>query len=125
MGADPWGVQEKLKPAERPFNRAALEELLTRRFYFRPSFEIYNGVAGLYDLGPPGCAVQANILALWRQHFVLEEQMLEVDCTIMTKDEVFKYVPAMTVCPCVRTGASYTTRPCMNVYLRALVPMYA
>ena len=78
------------KALERPFNRAALEEILTRRFFFRPSFEIYNGVAGLYDLGPPGCAVQANILSLWRQHFVLEEQMLEVDCTIMTKDEVFK-----------------------------------
>jgi len=46
---------------------------------------------GLYDLGPPGCAVQSNILHAWRQHFVLEEQMLEVDCTIMTKDEVFKY----------------------------------
>ena len=86
--------QEKTRPKEKTFNRAALEELLTRRFFFRPSFEIYNGVAGLYDLGPPGCAVQANILALWRQHFINEEQMLEVDCTIMTKDEVFKCVHA-------------------------------
>ena len=87
---------------ERPFNRAALEELLTRRFFFRPSFEIYNGVAGLYDLGPPGCAVQANILNIWRHHFILEEQMLEVDCTIMTKDEVFKSVPAARACAPMR-----------------------
>jgi glycyl-tRNA synthetase (class II) len=31
---------------------------------------------GLFDYGPPGCALQNNILAQWRQHFVLEEDML-------------------------------------------------
>jgi len=67
-----------------------VEDVLARRFFVRPSFDIYGGVAGLYDLGPPGCAVQANIVQQWRNHFILEEQMLEVDCTIMTKDEVFK-----------------------------------
>jgi len=30
----------------KPINRAGIEEMLTRRFFFRPSFEIYNGVAG-------------------------------------------------------------------------------
>lgn len=69
-----------------------MEELLSRRFFYRPSFEIYGAVAGFYDLGPSGCAIQANILSLWRQFFVLEEQMLELDCTIMTKDEVFVFV---------------------------------
>lgn len=73
----------------KKFSRANLEELLARRFFYRPSFDIYGSVAGFYDLGPPGCAIQANILNLWRQFFVLEEQMLEVDCTLMTKDEVF------------------------------------
>ncbi|KAF9111211.1 Glycine--tRNA ligase 1, mitochondrial [Mortierella sp. AM989] len=48
------------------------------------------GVAGLYDYGPPGCALQANILEIWRKHFVLEEDMLEVDCSIMTPAEVLK-----------------------------------
>ncbi|CAG8747915.1 3080_t:CDS:2, partial [Ambispora leptoticha] len=47
-------------------------------------------VAGLYDYGPPGSALQANILDLWRRHFVLEEDMLEVDCTIMTPSDVLK-----------------------------------
>lgn len=67
-----------------------LEELLKKRFFFAPAFSIYGGVAGLYDYGPPGCALQANILNLWRQHFVLEEQMLELDTTIMTPHDVLK-----------------------------------
>lgn len=32
-----------------------------------PSFKIYRGVAGLYDYGPPGCAVKSNVLSFWRQ----------------------------------------------------------
>ena len=72
------------------FNRVKLEELLRKRFFYAPAFSIYGGVAGLYDYGPPGCALQANILNLWRQHFVLEEQMLEVDTTVLTPHEVLK-----------------------------------
>lgn len=72
------------------FSRVKLEELLRKRFFYAPAFSIYGGVAGLYDYGPPGCALQANILNLWRQHFVLEEQMLEVDTTVMTPHDVLK-----------------------------------
>lgn len=49
-----------------------------RRLFYVPSFKIYGSVAGFYDYGPPGCAVKQNITAIWRQHFVLEESMLEV-----------------------------------------------
>jgi len=42
----------------------------------------------LYDWGPPGCAIKQNVLTLWRQHFVLEENMLEVDCTSITPEAV-------------------------------------
>lgn len=58
--------------------------------FYTPSFEIYGGTGGLYDYGPPGCALQANIVDLWRKHFVLEEDMLEVDCTVLTPSEVLK-----------------------------------
>ncbi|CAG8655128.1 3110_t:CDS:2, partial [Scutellospora calospora] len=47
-------------------------------------------VAGLYDYGPPGCALQSNILDLWRKHFVLEEEMLEMDGAIITLADVLK-----------------------------------
>ncbi|KAI9209444.1 uncharacterized protein BJ171DRAFT_487007 [Polychytrium aggregatum] len=72
------------------FDRAVLESLLIKRFFYAPSFQIYGGVAGLYDYGPPGAALQNNILQLWRQHFVLEEDMLEIECTNLTPEAVFK-----------------------------------
>ncbi|KAK6127902.1 hypothetical protein DH2020_038331 [Rehmannia glutinosa] len=62
----------------------------TQRLFYIPSFKIYGGVTGLYDYGPPGCAVKANVLAFWRQHFVLEENMLEVDCPCVTPEIVLK-----------------------------------
>ena len=43
------------------YNREKLENLIVRRFFVVPAFEIYNGVAGLYDYGPPGCALKQNI----------------------------------------------------------------
>ena len=71
-------------------NRSEMENLLKRRFFYDQSFAIYGGVNGLYDYGPVGCAIKSNILALWRRHFVLEEQMLEIDCSILTPEPVFK-----------------------------------
>ncbi|GAB1320153.1 Glycine--tRNA ligase 1, mitochondrial [Madurella fahalii] len=73
-----------------PLDKAALDAMLRRRMFYTPSYEIYGGVSGLYDYGPPGCALQANIIDLWRKHFVLEEDMLEVDCSVLTPHEVLK-----------------------------------
>eukprot|EP01104_Vermistella_antarctica_P020424 TRINITY_DN8727_c0_g1_i1.p1 TRINITY_DN8727_c0_g1~~TRINITY_DN8727_c0_g1_i1.p1 ORF type:complete len:682 (+),score=191.16 TRINITY_DN8727_c0_g1_i1:168-2048(+) len=71
-------------------NRPDLEDLLKRRFFFTPSFSIYGGVAGLYDYGPPGCAVKSNLTNYWRRHFVLEENMMEVECSNITPETVLK-----------------------------------
>ncbi|KAH7658748.1 Glycyl-tRNA synthetase/DNA polymerase subunit gamma-2 protein [Dioscorea alata] len=70
--------------------RQAVVNILERRLFIIPSFKIYRGVSGLYDYGPPGCAVKSNVLALWRQHFVMEENMLEVDCPCVTPEVVLK-----------------------------------
>ncbi|CAM6112278.1 unnamed protein product [Calypogeia fissa] len=70
-----------------------VEELLNNlmlELQTKKAFKIYGGFAGLYDYGPPGCAIKANVLALWRQHFVLEEGMLEVDCPCVTPKVVLK-----------------------------------
>lgn len=72
------------------FNRVGTEGLLKRRFFIAPSFEIYGGVAGLYDYGPPGCSVKNNLLAMWRQHFVVEEGMLELEASCLTPEVVLK-----------------------------------
>lgn len=72
------------------FDKTNLDSLLSRRFFFAPAFEIYGGVAGLYDYGPTGSALQANILDAWRKHYIIEEDMLELDTTIMTLSDVLK-----------------------------------
>ena len=74
----------------QPLDRQVLDSLLRRRLFYTPSFELYGGVSGLYDYGPPGCSLQANIIDIWRKHFVLEEDMLEVDCTALTPHDVLK-----------------------------------
>ncbi|CAG9813907.1 unnamed protein product [Phaedon cochleariae] len=72
------------------FDRAKMEDLLKRRFFYDQSFAIYGGITGQFDFGPMGCAFKANLLQIWRQFFVLEEQMLEVDCSVLTPEPVLK-----------------------------------
>lgn len=79
------------------FSRMQFESLLKRRFFFTESFEIYRTAPnyngdnrGLFDYGPPGCALLANIVNEWRRHFVIEENMLELDCTAITPEAVLK-----------------------------------
>ncbi|EMR08547.1 glycine-tRNA ligase [Pneumocystis murina B123] len=77
--------------SENPgFCRSRLEELLKKRFFYCPSFELYGGVSGLYDYGPPGMALEQNILEIWRKHFVHEENMLEIGTSIVTPHEVLE-----------------------------------
>ncbi|KAE9398565.1 glycyl-tRNA synthetase, partial [Gymnopus androsaceus JB14] len=73
-----------------PFDKGRLDALLNRRFFYAPAFEIYGGVAGLYDYGPSGSSLQANIISEWRKHFIIEEAMLELDTTVMTPAPVFE-----------------------------------
>jgi len=72
------------------FDRAKMEDLLKRRFFYDQSFAIYGGISGQFDFGPMGCAMKSNLLNAWRSFFVLEEQMLEVDCTMLTPETVLK-----------------------------------
>lgn len=70
--------------------RKECEDLLKRKFFFIQSFEIYGGVAGMYDYGPLGSALKANVEQQWKNHFILEEDMLELTCTCMTLSDVLK-----------------------------------
>ncbi|KAH7116990.1 glycyl-tRNA synthetase-like protein [Dendryphion nanum] len=74
----------------QPFDRAALEQLMKRQLFYTPAFEQYGGVSGLYDFGPPGSALTDAIITIWKDHFVLEEDMLLVDCPMLTPYEVLK-----------------------------------
>lgn len=79
-----------LVPQANTFDRAKLEDLLTRRFFYDQSFAIYGGITGLYDFGPRGCALKNNILKAWRVFFVEKEKMQEVECSILTPEPVLK-----------------------------------
>jgi glycyl-tRNA synthetase len=75
---------------EETFNRKAFDDLILRKMFVVPAFEIHGGVKGLYDLGPPACALKAAMIDIWRKHFVLTESMLEMECTCLTPEAVLK-----------------------------------
>uniref|UniRef100_A0A8C4N7W5 Glycine--tRNA ligase n=1 Tax=Eptatretus burgeri TaxID=7764 RepID=A0A8C4N7W5_EPTBU len=75
-----------LQPQDDAIDRNKMEDALKRRFFYDQAFAIYGGVSGLYDFGPMGCALKTNMLQIWRQHFIHEEQFLEVDCTMLTPE---------------------------------------
>mmetsp|Transcript_14514 Transcript_14514/g.21396 ORF Transcript_14514/g.21396 Transcript_14514/m.21396 type:complete len:720 (+) Transcript_14514:77-2236(+) len=80
---------EESNPSDK-FNRKMFDDAVLRRMFVIPSFEIHGGVKGLFDLGPPACALKASIIDTWRKHFVLSESMLEMECTNLTPHSVLK-----------------------------------
>jgi len=69
-----------------------LMELAKRRGLFWPSFEIYGGVSGFYDLGPVGAMLKENIRKLWIQYFVTQhaENVVLIETPMITPEAVFK-----------------------------------
>ncbi|EFN58464.1 hypothetical protein CHLNCDRAFT_34068 [Chlorella variabilis] len=80
----------KTASANKEAFRSAMLNALERRLFFIPSFKIYGSVAGFYDYGPPGCAMKQNVTQTWRNHFILEENMLELECPAVTPEIVLK-----------------------------------
>jgi len=70
--------------------QALFQNVLVRRFFVVPSFEIYGGVAGLYDLGPSACAIRHHLVDLWRRHFIIAEDMLEIQGTNLVPEAVLQ-----------------------------------
>lgn len=63
--------QDELDPSKK-FNRKTFDELILRKMFVVPSFEIHGGVKGLFDLGPPACALKVCVcvgLLSWRAYF--------------------------------------------------------
>lgn len=83
-------MTKKLESDKPQFNRKAFDDLVLRKMFVVPSFEIHGGVKGLFDLGPPACALKAAMIDMWRKHFVLNESMLEMECTNLTPEVVLK-----------------------------------
>jgi len=81
---------EESKDSEPDFDREGLDSILLRRMVVVPSFEIHGGEKGLFDFGPVGCQLKDNILSIWKNHFILHESMLQIECTCLTSESVLK-----------------------------------
>lgn len=53
-------ISDKLKADEVQFNRKSFDDLIIRKMFVVPSFEIHGGVKGLFDLGPPACGLKVR-----------------------------------------------------------------
>ena len=67
-----------------------LLSLCKRRGFLWPAYDIYGGLAGLYDYGPLGTALKRNIEEYWRKLYVMDEGFLELCCPIVAPEAVFK-----------------------------------
>ncbi|MEM7825240.1 MAG: glycine--tRNA ligase [Candidatus Aenigmatarchaeota archaeon] len=70
-----------------------VEKIITiakRRGFIFPSSEIYSGLSGFYDYGPLGVLLKRKIENFWREFFVKQNNIYEVEtCTIMP-EQVWK-----------------------------------
>jgi glycyl-tRNA synthetase len=64
-------------------------ELAKRRGFLWPSYEIYGGVAGLWDYGPLGTILKQKVENAWRDIFVIGEGALPIDTSTIGVEEVF------------------------------------
>jgi glycyl-tRNA synthetase len=46
------------------FNRKVFDDLILRKMFVVPSFEIHGGVKGLFDLGPPSCGLKVRLFTI-------------------------------------------------------------
>jgi len=85
-----------------------VEELARRRGFYWPSYEIYGGVGGLYDIGPNGLRVKQKIENLWRHHFLRGSgfAMVEIETPLVTPERVLEasghvdsFTDPLVVCP--------------------------
>uniref|UniRef100_M4BCZ3 glycine--tRNA ligase n=1 Tax=Hyaloperonospora arabidopsidis (strain Emoy2) TaxID=559515 RepID=M4BCZ3_HYAAE len=93
-------------------DKKAMDDMLLRKMFIVPSFEIYGGVGGFYDFGPPACALKNNLLQFWRRHFVFADKLLEVECTNLMPEVVLKtsgHVDRFTdlMVKCTKSGECY------------------
>ena len=76
--------------AGQEFDRPVFESLLRRKVFLWQSFEPYGAVKGLFDYGPPLETLEAEVINIWRDHFIRQEKMMALKCSMLTPYQVFK-----------------------------------
>lgn len=109
-----WGISLVSGEAEATDKYEKIVDLAKRRGFFWPSYEIYGGVAGFYDLGPLGAMLKNNIVSLWRKYFVLKHQdmVVEIETPVIVPEVVLRasgHLEHFTdpIVECLRCGRKY------------------
>jgi glycyl-tRNA synthetase len=93
---------------------AKVMALAKRRGFIWPAYEIYGGVAGLYDYGPLGASMKRNIEKLWRRYYISQEGFVEIESPLVAPEEVFRASGHLTkfsdiMVECIKCGEYYCT----------------
>lgn len=67
-----------------------LKSHLEESQYIIQSSKLYGGVNGFHDYGTLGCIVKQKLINLWRKHFLFEEEIYEVETSILTIPAILK-----------------------------------
>ena len=89
-GTTPTMSSDYQTRAGHDFDRAAFESLLKRKVFLWQSFEPYGAVKGLFDYGPPLETLEAEVINIWRDHFIRTEKMMALKCSMLTPHAVLK-----------------------------------
>ncbi len=80
----------RILPDENIYDK--IIDLAKRRGFFWPSYEIYGGQAGFYDIGPYGMVLKRKLIDLWRELFIKGNQdtVVEVETPIIGPSIVYE-----------------------------------
>jgi len=67
-----------------------LMSTLKRRGIVYPAFELYGGVAGLFDYGPIGARILRLVNEMWLNHWLKKGNIVEIDSPTITPNEVLE-----------------------------------
>jgi len=82
-------LRKRTEDTSNQLNRKSFDDLALRKMFVVPAFEIHGGVKGLYDLGPPGCAVKVCFFLGFACPFVAEEEINPLCCFSPVSDACF------------------------------------
>src|SRR5947207_171215 len=71
-------------------NIERLRVCLAENQYIVPSFKIYGGAKGFQDYGMLGVRVKSKLVDLWREFFLFENNIVEVETPIITPYDALK-----------------------------------
>ncbi|MFH7880384.1 MAG: glycine--tRNA ligase [Candidatus Aenigmatarchaeota archaeon] len=71
-------------------NVEKIEKIAKRRGFIFKSSEIYGGVSGFYDYGPLGFILKEKLIKYWRDFFIKEDNIFEIETSLIMPEKVFE-----------------------------------